>query len=430
MKPATRPINIPYLLILGTGLLFLSVALIYSEGVLTWFDTDPPAKKVAVQIGEARWLLVWFGLGSLFISELIRRQGWLSMQLQRPLATNILLSILSVTVPLSLAEISLKPFARSEATPIFMRDSQLGWRLRPNASGTWGGVPIKINDKGLRGPTLDYNKPENVFRILYLGDSVTFGFLIEDDADTFPAEAERLLEAKTERQIETINAGVGGYSPWQQARYLADEGLKYEPDLIIVSFVLNDVTEKFQLAQFGGKRQGYQVEHTLFTTFDRWASRSSILYHLKQVALRLQASQVAQTQIRLQEKIDVEMLAHQPDHPDIQAAWQITLDNLNQIFQLAKHNDIPIALIIFPFTFQFDDIEGLSAPQHQLTQFAEEHHVPTLNLLPVLSEKMKTDNLPPDAYFFDEDHLSHYGSEVVAEMIVEFLQEMVLEDNS
>ena len=82
-----------------------------------------------------------------------------------------------------------------------------------------------------------------------------------------------------------------------------------------------------------------------------------------------------------------------------------------------------MVLLIFPFTFQFEDINALSAPQTVLQQFAQQKQIPTLDLLPLLAAKMTTDNLPPEAYFFDEDHLSHYGSEVVAEMIVTFLIE-------
>jgi lysophospholipase L1-like esterase len=250
---------------------------------------------------------------------------------------------------------------------------------------------------------------------------VTFGFLLANEADTFPYQVERLLEDHLDREVETINAGVGGYSPWQEYRYFADEGLKYNPDLVIVSFVLNDVTEKFELARFGGRWEGYQVAHTAFSRFDAWASRSSIIYFLKQIGIKIRHS--GQSAALVQEKLDVEMLAYQPTHPDIERAWELTLTNLAQIFDLANDYGIPVVLVVFPFTFQFEDVVGTSAPQQKLVDFAQAHQVPVFDLLPHLSVKMKAAGAKPDDYFLDEDHPSVRGSAVIAEMIAAFLME-------
>ncbi|MEM7028321.1 MAG: SGNH/GDSL hydrolase family protein [Chloroflexota bacterium] len=414
MMDLSRPMR---LLLFFIGLFICVLAIIYNPTVLAFLDTDPPVEKVLDKVTTARWWLASVGIGFLIIGKItVRSSLW-----QKQRLVNGLISMLAVMLPLGLAEIVLKPFARDEVTTIFMRDTDLGWRLRPNASGTWGGVPIKINGKGLRGPELDYAKRDGVFRILYLGDSVTFGFLIELDTDTFPYETETRLESSLDRELETINAGVGGYSPWQAHRFLTQEGLQYKPDLILYSFVLNDVTEKFDLARFGGTGQGYQVTHTAFSSLDHWATYSSVLYHLKRWGLSLRSQVDVQTMARLQEKVDVQMLAYQPHHADVQTAWQLTLENLDQIYRVTEQANIPFALVIFPFTFQFEDIDTLSSPQRILGHFAAERAVPTLDLLPLLAAKMMADDLPPEAYFFDEDHLSHYGSEVVADILVAFL---------
>ena len=39
-----------------------------------------------------------------------------------------------------------------------------------------------------------------------------------------------------------INGGVEGYSTWQQLHFLKNEGITFEPDLVILQFCFNDVT--------------------------------------------------------------------------------------------------------------------------------------------------------------------------------------------
>ena len=54
-----------------------------------------------------------------------------------------------------------------------------------------------------------------------------------------------------------------------------------EPDVVVVGFVLNDVTEKFQLVQFGGTRMGVQLAQSLGSIQDRLARHSNLFHHLR-----------------------------------------------------------------------------------------------------------------------------------------------------
>src|SRR6266478_5688240 len=63
------------------------------------------------------------------------------------------------------------PHSRSIMEP----DPDLGYRLRPNFSGSAYGSQVVVNRIGFRGPDFDPSKP-NGLRIVALGDSCTFGF--------------------------------------------------------------------------------------------------------------------------------------------------------------------------------------------------------------------------------------------------------------
>ena len=75
-----------------------------------------------------------------------------------------------------------------------------------------GGIDFSVstNSNGLRDRNFEYYKSEDVFRILVLGDSFTFGYGVEEDC-TYP----KLLEKKLRKEfptseIEVINSGITG----------------------------------------------------------------------------------------------------------------------------------------------------------------------------------------------------------------------------
>jgi len=125
----------------------------------------------------------------------------------------------------------------------YISDAVLGQRLAPNYDGWFAGVPVKINALGFRDDR-DYaiEKPAGTFRILVLGDSVTFGHGTRGDT-TYPYLLEqRLREWKPEIAWQVWNLGVPGYATSQELAYLERVGAQYDPDLVIVGFYPNDLT--------------------------------------------------------------------------------------------------------------------------------------------------------------------------------------------
>ena len=102
-----------------------------------------------------------------------------------------------------------------------------------------------VNALGLRGPELSERKPAGTYRILALGDSVTFGFYV-DDPDTYPAQLAGLLgEALPDgRKIEVVNAGCGHFSVGDERAYLSERLLRLDPDVVLLQFCSNDLSER------------------------------------------------------------------------------------------------------------------------------------------------------------------------------------------
>ncbi len=85
----------------------------------------------------------------------------------------------------------------------------------------------KINSLGFRGREYNLHKPDGIFRIVVIGDSLTFGDGVEERYHFLT-----LLE-KYYKNVEVLNLGVSGFGIDQELLFLKKKGFKFEPDLIL-----------------------------------------------------------------------------------------------------------------------------------------------------------------------------------------------------
>ena len=108
--------------------------------------------------------------------------------------------------------------------------------VKPNAEGS----QASINALGFRGPMPEQPKPDGRYRIITLGDSSFYGFGV-NDAETFDVQLTAALQDEG-RDVDSVNAGVAGYSIAQH-RVAMDEVLwDLEPDLLVLCNVWSDNT--------------------------------------------------------------------------------------------------------------------------------------------------------------------------------------------
>jgi hypothetical protein len=117
-----------------------------------------------------------------------------------------------------------------------------GWGHEPNARDQFVKLgfeqEIRINSHGLREREIDYAKPPDVVRVLVIGDSAVVAFEVAEE-ERFTAVAERLLGERG-RRVEIVNAGTRGWGTDQSLLFLEDEGLRYEPDVVLYKWTEND----------------------------------------------------------------------------------------------------------------------------------------------------------------------------------------------
>ena len=326
-------------------------------------------------------------------------------------STSILVAVVAV------AELVFAPLA-PPLTDIFAPHGDRGWALVPGVTDEWMGVPVTINEQGMRGPLRKIPKPTGVQRVLFLGDSVTFGFQLEDDDDTIPAQAEQRLNQLVEPTIEVLNGGVGGYSPWQEVRWLADEGLRFEPDVVVVNFVLNDVSEKLGLERFGGSGAGFQLEHSRAARGLAWRS-STLRYMLRERAAARGADDAFERGSGSAE-LSVGDLLTRPNASEVRDAWNRTLPELARLVALCRGRKIPVLLVAYPYTIQLERA-GLDAPQRRLEAFAAEQGIEFLDLTPYFRAGLDVAGGDLDRLFLDALHLTPEGCTLAGGVIAQVL---------
>src|SRR5262249_46530387 len=349
---------------------------------LMWFGLLPDARRTQTLLAA---LAVLLAAAAIVAARLRRLHAWLAHEW----VPNVLLVCAFSVVPIVVLEIMLAPFFRPAypKTTIFVRDDDLGWRHRPGAVDAWLGKAIRINAKGWRGPEIPYERTLGTVRILFLGDSVTFGDRLENDDDTLPAQIGAALSIRLGRHVETINTGVSGYSPWQEAKVLKNEGLKYAPDLVVLTFVLNDVTERFGLRQFGGTGDGFQLTYACANYIDKWFDKSNIARGIKAFVARQQFGPDTRAGARAMEQLSVKTLVDFPQREDVQRAWRMTFAEVDEIVTLCRTHGLPLVILVSPFAFQLEN-EGLDAPQREMARYAKRQQVEHLSLLEPLAAHM------------------------------------------
>jgi len=330
-----------------------------------------------------------------------------------PAATRAALAGLALGLPLFVLERAARPFVE-RLTTLFEPDAELGWRHRPGAADTYWGEPVRLNAHGQRGPERSPERTPGTTRVLVLGDSVAFGLLVADDADTYPARLEVELAARLGRPVECLNTGVAGWSTRQERLFLAREGARWRPDLVLLALVLNDVTEP------SGARAVGQFAYARPPGMPAWLAECGIHLALRELALRRALAGDSPAARAHQERLTPYHLMLQPDSTRVQAAWRALWPELAGLQAWCAAQAVPLAVVVFPHGFQLGE-PSADAPQQLLAGFAAQAELPLLDLLPAFASASAGAGL-----FLDALHPSATGHALAAAETARFLVEHAL----
>ena len=244
------------------------------------------------------------------------------------------------------------------------------YKLRPFENYNWEGIPVNINSLGFRNEEFSIQKSSDTYRILNLGDSIAFGWKVRVE-DTYGKKLERLLnESSDGTRYEVINAGVPTWNLESERNFLLQEGLKYQPDFVILDVtVVNDIY---------GTGPAISENRSLF----QWLRDHTYGWPFLTINMRfLLAKQIGPEAIPVL-------------NPPKEAGWYYPLDEndetwnriwepIKEMYQATQAEDIDFVMIIFPTAYQVNSAGHPNTPQRVLIERAKQVDMKYIDLLPL-----------------------------------------------
>jgi lysophospholipase L1-like esterase len=152
--------------------------------------------------------------------------------------------LLGFLVAFAVAEVAVRHLSPQEVGPVrFACDPELGNIPVPHQQGVRnapGGFTFRYsnNSLGWRGSWEYRDVKQTEYRVLFLGDSFTYGTGVNDD-QTFAAQLEKAFSA-AQQSVEVLNAGCPGKGTDYALKCFQTVGRKFYPDLTVLGFTVND----------------------------------------------------------------------------------------------------------------------------------------------------------------------------------------------
>lgn len=161
--------------------------------------------------------------------------------------------------------------------------------LRPHQNLVSKEIPalaygVRVNSQGFRGPELQPPAPAKE-RVLFLGDSITFGQYVEDTA-TLPAQTGVFLQKlDPERSFEIINAGRCGYTINDELGYFNDKGFRLGAHWVVLTYTVGDIVERawnLEARRDSLRRGDFRTHPSLLLPVEAFFRRSALIYFLQE----------------------------------------------------------------------------------------------------------------------------------------------------
>jgi lysophospholipase L1-like esterase len=314
-----------------------------------------------------------------------------------------------------------------EADPeLLIEYTAAGRRLVPNAdvvihnhyvSGL--DVDIKTNSLGLRDKERGAYAQEGVKRILFVGDSIIAQDYLPTDK-TLVSLLEKQLNQQSGTKFEVINAGLSNSGIEEQYQLLSEIIQRLNPDLVLLSFYLNDSRPAWGFSGEIGAKRGWLRKHSIVAEtiireleVRKWLSDSKI-DRFKWMPL------LDTLPWKSEQKAFQQIIAAAPF--DWGAAWDIeswgkVATNVQKFKQITTKHSSKFGIIAMPVAYQVmtDFIDDF--PQQQISKIAQSYQIPIVSLL----EEER--NNREEEIFFDWCHPNFKGNQVIAPIILKFIKD-------
>ena len=353
---------------------------------------------------------------------------FLSIKVRKKLI-NLLLLLITTISALLVVEMIIRVFdIGPQISSVFnqhyklSKNQSLRYELKPNLKDK----ELQINSHGMRNKESSIEKPKGTYRIAIIGDSIAFGLGVKRD-QTFSSKLERLLNkyfSPPGVSFEVLNFGVTGYSVTQIMENVRVRTLKFDPDLLIYAYCLNDPQEyslemENLLADMTQARKDYWDKLSMKNQQVLSHSRTFLLIqYLIRSKLEPKKPRPILTDDPQFEALDNDKYVNYYSNlHESEGTWSSVIKAAEYLNSVSKAYQIPIFVVIFPLLNDLDDYP-LCPVHEKLSSEFQTRSIDVLDLLELFSlfEKRKKGEIALDAL-----HPTEKGHSYTAVSILYFL---------
>jgi hypothetical protein len=276
---------------------------------------------------------------------------------------------------------------------LFLHDEK---EFSPNTQ-KWQQKYVIRNSHGFRDREYSYKKPKDIFRILVLGDSQTFGHGIKKLEDTWHKKLEVLMNKDLDTpRFEIISLANEGWNTDSQLYELFKTGFKYEPDMVLLGFYENDVPNINS-----SKCNGIDIKFFPNSKPVSWFRKHSHLY--KNIEFRVN---------RL-----LEELGYKLNYTDCinlkfkSRAWDMEKVYLDTILQATQIKNIHFLLATLPLIYKLGNDYPLKSYHLKVKTYCEKNGIENINLYEIGFKGLEAEKLSVSR---KDKHLNSKGTTIVA----------------
>jgi hypothetical protein len=222
-----------------------------------------------------------------------------------------------------------------------------------------------LNSIGWRDDEHRAAKPAGTYRILGLGDSYLFGQGVKPQDRCLDQLATLIQQQTPQRKIEVLNAGQQAYNTAMEARVLKDCGVTYNPDLVILYFVPNDVEPDIYTKN---SKVEFFTEYMTGSLATDWMSQHSEVWAL------FNRSIGGRWRGRAYIRESIGSFTSDPEK------WATCQRGLDDIVATCRKSGIKLCVAAFPFFYQLDGDYPFQPIHDRLRQYCEEDGIPFFDL--------------------------------------------------
>jgi lysophospholipase L1-like esterase len=333
----------------------------------------------------------------------------------------------------------------------FIVVTPLGTRLKKNFRAvihnhrlSWMTTTVQTNSLGYRDEEIG-PKAANDFRLLVLGDSITFAEYVPAEL-TYPAFLQRALAASPHaalagKRIKAINAGIGHIDLANEYSILMETGLSTRPDVVVVGLYLNDAYRSVSLqvpalpvwlqrsylvslvrSRVDSLREEYAYERAQMRLIDELPAvreereRFAATHAIGRSSEEWRSSEAAFNRMILENFIDFGFAWSD-------RYWEIIEKNVDLFRQARDEHGFDLLFVLLPTSMQVQSELDRSEPQRSFERLMTRMRVEHLDLLPLLRRKFQEDGI--DLYY-DQCHMNPDGNAFVGRAIADHVVRRIL----